>query len=567
MAQPGTAALDSELDAALARLTGPGGLFKMGVALRHGVAMPCIVNAPPTLPAFFATYCAHYGDRPFLIDGDERLSFVQTHDAARQAAGGLIAGHGVRPGDHVGLAACNGSGWIIAYMAILMAGGVACLINCFWTAKEMAEAVADSGCRLVIADDRRHAMLEPLLDADGALVRIRLAVPVAEGLAALRDKGGDATVPLPDVAPQDDATILFTSGSTGRSKGAVSDQRAKVQGALNFAGATICMLDVITRRGDPPTHLPATLLNVPLFHVTAEVSVLLHSFAIGRKLVLMAKWDAEAAMRLIAREQVTYFVGVPLMSHEIATHPRRGDYDLSTVKDMASGGAPRPPEQVKRIADNMPHAHPVIGYGLTETNAVGAGNFREAYLAKPRSTGRATQPLSEIAILDPQGRRVSVGENGEIAIRSIANIGSYWGQPQDSAALFTADGYVRTGDLGYLDDDGYLFIVDRLKDIIIRGGENIPSADIEAALYAHPAVVECAVFGQTHDRYGEVPVAVVHLRAASDIDAAGLCAYLKSAIAAFKLPERIWISDMPLPRLGTEKIDKRAVKAAYSAAK
>ncbi len=566
-ATPDAAArLDRDIDDAIARMTGPDGLLQLGEMERHGVMLPYVVSAPQTLPALFATYCAHYADRTFLVDGEERLSFAQTYALARRAAGGLVAGHNVKPGDRVGLAARNGAGWVIAYMAVVMAGGIVTLLNGWWGGRELAEAIVDTGCTLVLADGRREAALREAGVPEGlTLLRIRQTVAVVEGLSALNALGGDEATPLPDVSPDNDATILFTSGSTGRSKGALSDHRAVVQGALNFVSATLSVLDVMTRRGMPPTHLPATLVCVPLFHVTAEITILLQSFVIGRKLVMMPRWDAEEAMRLIAQEQITYFIGVPLMSYEIATHPHRDRYDLSTLKDVASGGAPRPPEQVRRIADNLTGANPVIGYGLTETNAVGCGNFREAYLAKPESTGRATRPLTEVAIVDPDGEPLPEGETGEIAIRSIANIKGYWNRPEDTAALFTPDGFVRTGDIGYRDADGYVFIVDRLKDIIIRGGENISGPEVEAALYAHPSVKECAVFGQRDARLGEVPVAVVYLREGADITPDALHHFLKSQLAPFKLPTRIWLSETPLPCLGSLKIDKRALRAAYAA--
>lgn len=559
-------ALDAEIDAAVARLTGPDGMFQMAQVERRGQMMPFIASAPANLPQFFAHFCALYGDRPFLVDGSERLSFAQTYAAARRVAGGLVAGYGVKPGDHIGLAARNGNGWIIAYMGIVMAGGVATLLNGFWTGDELAEAIADVGCTLVLADGRRHTLIGDSTKEHGAeLVHIQLRLPVDQGLSILNVRGGDQNTPLPDIAPEDDATILFTSGSTGKSKGAVSDHMAVVQGALNFAGATICMLDITTRRGDPPTHLPATLLNVPLFHVTAEISVLLHSFVIGRKLVLMAKWDAREAMRLIEQEQITYFIGVPLMSYEIVTHPDRAQFDLSTLKDMASGGAPRPVEHVRRLASDMPKTNPVIGYGLTETNAVGCGNFRENYLAKPGSTGMATPPLVDMAILDDAGQRVPDGSIGEVCFRSVANFKYYWNRQEETRAIFTDDAYLRTGDLGYVDSEGYLFIVDRKKDIIIRGGENISSPEVESVLYEHPAVRECAVFGLPDARYGEVPAAVVHLQEGHVLDSDTLTAFLKTRLAPFKVPCRIWFSPTPLPRLGTEKVDKRALKEMHKA--
>jgi long-chain acyl-CoA synthetase len=387
--------------------------------------------------------------------------------------------------------------------------------------------------------------------------------PLADALAAVT-AAGDPDAPLPAVGPDDHATILFTSGSTGQSKGALSDHRGVVQGTFSFLSQAVMMLAIATADGNPPTSQPATLLNLPLFHVTAEIAVFLQSFALGRKLVLMRKWDAEEAMRLIEAERVSYFVGVPLMSFEILTHPRRANYDLSSVTDFAAGGAPRPVEHVRRIDAEMGGA-PLIGYGLTETNAVGTGNWRSNYTAKPNSAGRPSAPLVEVAILDEAGAALEQGTRGEIGIRSVCNFLGYWNNPAATAAAFTTDGFFRTGDVGYLDEDGYLFIVDRLKDIIIRGGENIACQEVEAALYSHAGVAEAAVFGLHDERFGEVPGAVVHAADGTTLSQADLQAFLAEHLAAFKVPARIWVSPAPLPRLGTEKIDKVSLRQQYRA--
>jgi acyl-CoA synthetase (AMP-forming)/AMP-acid ligase II len=305
---------------------------------------------------------------------------------------------------------------------------------------------------------------------------------------------------------------------------------------------------------------------VPLFHVTGEVPMLLVSFAIGRKIIMMPKWDAVEAMRLIEKEKVTSFTGVPLMSFEIMTHPDRKKYDLSTLQGLAGGGAPRPVEHVKRLAEEFPTAPPAIGYGLTETNGVGAGNFSTNYMEKPNSTGTATKPLVEIAILDDAGTPVPQGQKGEVAIRTVALFSGYWGRPEATAECMTSDGFFRTGDIGYLDEDDYLFIVDRKKDIIIRGGENISCQEVEAALYEHPAVAEACVFGLADERLGEVPGAVVHLRDGMSANEEELRAHVRARLAAFNTPERVWIEHEALPRLGTEKIDKVGLRTKYRAA-
>ncbi|MGK6323087.1 class I adenylate-forming enzyme family protein [Sphingomonas sp. DT-51] len=554
--------LDRRMDAVMAALTADGGQLPLGSIERFGRTLPMIAAAPPTLPAYFAHFCQQHRAVEFLVAGDERLTFGTVHDLAIRTARALVAGYGIRRGDRVAIAARNSPSWIVLYMAIVMAGGVATLLNGWWQAEEMAAALEEVDVTLVFADAPRARRLAEMPGVTVAVETFDDLQPVELALAAVLARG-DAAV-LPSLSGDDRATILFTSGSTGRSKGALSTHTQVLQGTFNFLASALMMLGIAAQDGQLSGLQPATLLNLPLFHVTAMVPTLLQSFAMGRKLVLMPKWDAEQAMRLIEREKVTYFVGVPLMSFELVNHPERARYDLSSVTDFAAGGAPRPVEHVRRIDAELTGA-PLIGYGLTETNAIGTGNWRSNYTAKPESAGRASAPLVELAILDDAGNHLPQGATGEIGIRSAANFQEYWGRPADTEAAFTADGYFRTGDLGYLDPDRYLFIVDRKKDIIIRGGENISCQEVEAALYAHPLVAEAAVFGLADARYGEVPGAVVHLGEAGGVACEDLIAFLTQHVAAFKVPARLWIEDAPLPRLGTEKIDKITLRRRYRA--
>jgi len=553
--------LDRRMDEGLAALTGEGAPLALGSIALNGIDLPLIATVPPALPHYFAHYAAEHKDKVFLVAGDERLTFAEVHGEAEKVARALV-GKGLKTGDRVGIAMRNSPSWITLYMGITMAGGVATLLNGWWQSAELAEAITDVGCTLVFADPPRATRLAAIEGATVPVIAIDDGLPLAQAINVITQ--GWPKVPLPVLTGDDNATILFTSGSTGQSKGALSDHRAVLQGVFNYLAQALVMLGIATRDGNPPQGQPATLLNVPLFHVTAEVPVFLQSFAMGRKLVLMPKWDAEEAMRLIEAEAITYFVGVPLMSFEILTHPNRPNYNLSTVTDFAAGGAPRPVDHVRRIKEEMGGA-PLLGYGLTETNGIGCGNWRDNYLAKPNSTGRASAPLVDLAILDAMGRPVGAGERGEVAIRSVANFKEYWNRPEATAAAFTADRYFLSGDIGYLDEDGYLFIVDRKKDIIIRGGENISCQEVEAAIYEHPAVAEAAVFGLPDERFGEVPGAVVTYRDGEELTPEQLCAYLYAHIAAFKVPQRIWTSAEPLPRLGTEKIDKVGLRATYQA--
>jgi long-chain acyl-CoA synthetase len=561
--------LDLAMDSTMAALTAPDGMLALGSVERFGVKLPTIAAAPPALSYYFAHYANEHCDAVFLVSGAERLTFGEVYAAAERTARALVGGYGITKGDRVGIAMRNSPSWIVLYMGIVMAGGVATLLNGWWQAEELETAIGEVDCSLVFADPPRVKRLAQIAGLRAPVVEIDDSRPLAEALGAVFAKD-DHTADLPLLGPEDHATILFTSGSTGQSKGALSEHRAVVQGIFNYLGQAMMMVGIATAQGNPPVGQPVTLLTIPLFHITGEVPVFLQSFAMGRKLVLMPKWDAGEAMRLIEAEGVTYFVGVPLMSFEILNHPDRAKYNLSTVTDFAAGGAPRPVDHVRRIDAEMvgpdgKGGAPLIGYGLTETNAVGTGNWRSNYLAKPNSAGRPGAPLVDLAILDDAGHPVDQGQRGEVCIRSICNFKEYWNRPDATAAAFTSDGYFRTGDIGYLDEDGYLFIVDRKKDIIIRGGENISCQEVEAALYEHPAVAEAAVFGLADERFGEVPGAVVVPQDGETLTSDDLAAFLHQHIAAFKVPQRIWISDAPLPRLGTEKIDKVSLKATYRA--
>jgi len=549
--------LDIKFDAKLAEVIGPGGRIQIG---RDKEGRAIVTNLPPTLPAMFDAFCALHADTVAVIAEGERLTFAELNAAADQAARALAGGLGIAKGDRVAIAMRNAPSWIVAYMAVLKAGCIAVLVNGWWQAQELRHGLALTEPKLVICDAPRAKRLE----ATGlGLPHIVLPIEkrIGEALAPLFERGGEGA--LPEVGEEDFATILFTSGSTGLAKGALSTHRAVTTGIYAYTMSLMALLGIMESEGRAPANPPRTLVNVPLFHVTGEVPVLLNSFVIGRGMVLMAKWDAGEALRLIEAEKVTYFVGVPTMSLELMQHPDRENYDLSSLTDIAAGGAPRPIAHVQRLQESFRTAQPALGYGLTETNAAGCGNFWSNYADKPASTGRPHKPIVELAILGEDDQHLPTGERGEIGIRAASNIHSYWNDPEATAAAFTADLYLKTGDIGYLDEDEYLFIVDRKKDIIIRGGENISCHEVEAALYAHPSVSEVSVFGVPDDRLGEVPAAVLYSEDDRTLDKASLLASLDERLAQFKHPAYFWIHDEPLPKLGTGKIDKVALRDRY----
>ena len=567
-----TSALDAALDEVIAGIIAPGGALAVAPTPVRGVSLPVFAAAPPTMREYLAFFFATQAEKEFLVFGEERLTFAEVYARSLKFAAMLQHRHGIAKGDRVGVAMRNYPEWVIAYCAVVHMGAVCIPMNAWWTAEEMAYGISDSGARLVIADEERARRLATL-SCTAKVITVRTSSEVAEQLGFVRAEDELAVSPqtlwyLPELTPEDDCTIMYTSGSTGSPKGAVSTHRAQVSGSMNYLVTGLALLELSAKQGIAPAEQQVMLLNVPLFHITGLVPVLLVSIAIGRKMVIMHKWDAGEALRLIEKERCTYFVGVPTMSLELMQHPDRKKYDLSSLVDIASGGAPRPPEHVERLAHEFEGKHPVQGYGLTETNGVGAGNIRENYRNKPASTGRASAPLVEIRIADGDGAvgaALPAGTIGEVCIRTVANCRGYWNKPEATAAAFVGDGWFRSGDLGYLDAEGYLFIVDRKKDIIIRGGENISCQEVEGAIYAHPAVAEASVFGLPDDRLGEIVGAVVYPKPGEPLDPDALISLLKETVAAYKVPAKVWIATEQLPKLGSAKIDKVSLRKHYRA--
>jgi long-chain acyl-CoA synthetase len=550
-------------DEAAAQITAPGERFETTEIEVRGVTYTAFTQAPATLRDLF-DLTRGYGDTPFLVYEDERYTFAEVYAAADGLAAALQSRYGVSKGDRVAIAMRNYPEWIISYLAILSTGAVVVSMNAWWTADELAYGLEDSGASVLVADPER---VERTRDAAARLGVATVAVrtgdaPVAEGV----DRWEEVVEPgaefeRPDIEPDDDATILYTSGTTGRPKGAVSTHRAVVQALMGFS----CKVTLESlRRPDEAagrTGSPVFILIVPLFHVTGNVPVLLGSLASGLKLVIMHKWDPGRALELIEREKVTNFVGVPTQSWDLLEHPDFDKFDTSTLASVGGGGAPAPPQLVNRVAGSFKAAKPNIGYGMTETNAYGPGNSGADYETHPTSTGRAT-PILQVEIRDPEGNPVPVGHRGEICMKGPNLIRGYWNRPEDTAETFV-DGWLHTGDLGRIDEDGFVYIEDRAKDMILRGGENVYSAEVEAAIYEHPAVHEAAVFGVPHERLGEEVAAVVVPRAGATLTADDLRAHVGERLAPFKVPSRIALSSEPLPRNPAGKVLKRDLRDGF----
>jgi long-chain acyl-CoA synthetase len=554
------------LGEAQALLCAPGQRFEMETVAIRGVDTRVWKNAPPNLRLLVEASRAH-GQRPATILEDERVSFEAQYRAIAHLARAL-AERGVGKGDRVATAMRNLPEWVVSFFAITSLGAIAVPLNAWWTGSELEYGLKDSGAKLLIVDGSRWERIAPL----------RAKLPDLQHVIVCRGHGEEAiesiigrpndwaTLPglaLPDtpIAPDDAATIFYTSGTTGAPKGALGTHRNLatniLSGAYNAARAFL-------RRGEaPPDPEPKVFLTViPLFHVTACSATLMGAMAAGHTLIFMRKWDALEAMQIIERERVNVTGGVPTIAWQLIEHPERHRFDLSSLESIAYGGAPSAPELVRRIHEEF-GALPGNGWGMTETMATVTGHSAEDYLHRPDSAGPPV-PVADLEIRAEDGATVlPPGTVGELWARGPMIVRGYWNKPEATAECFV-DGWVRTGDLARLDEEGFLFIVDRAKDMVIRGGENIYSVEVENALYAHPAVTDAAVIGLPHKTLGEEPAAVVHLAPGESATEAELRDWVRARLAPFKVPVRVAFVAETLPRNANGKILKRELRGYFS---
>ncbi len=535
-------------------------MFKVTEAEIRGNTYRVFENAPASVAGLFAQAAAAHGEKPFLTFGEERYSFAGLWSQACRFALALKEGLGVQQGDRVALAMRNYPEWCVSYMAVISLGGVVVPLNAWWKGEELKYGLEDCGARVVIVDDDRLEYVLAYKEELGlTLVLAREGGKGADHhFAELMEKAHSDAPPRVDIHPEDDFCIVYTSGSTGASKGVVLTHRSCVNGLFSWGFAASALKEArggVSAFGDSP----GILLAVPLFHVTGSHSVFMLSYLVGRRVAMMYKWDPEEAVRIINREQLTNFVGVPTQSYQLME--AAGERGLPSLIDIGSGGAKRPADQVRQLSEKFSNARPSSGYGLSETNGIGCVISLHDYQKRPDSTGRPVPPLTDIKIAADDGGELPRGEVGEVWIRSPCNLRGYLNKPEETAKAITPDGWFRTGDLGRMDEEGFVYIVDRIKDLIIRGGENISCLEVENAVYAHPGVAEASVFSVPDDVLGERVGLVVFPKGGGGIDAQELRNDLAGHLAGFKVPERIWVSPRPLPRLGTEKIDKITVRA------
>ena len=530
-----------------------------------GTTFRVFANVPANLREMMRISADAHGDKDFLVYRRERYSYGAFCDLVNRTAHMLTA-LGVSKGDRVAIAMRNYPELVQLMMAIQSIGAIAVPVNGWWTAEELAYGFEDSGAKLAFADGPRHERIATFADSKGIrLVAVRDAETEAtESLTALLAKVHDTSWPEVEIAPDDDFAVMYSSGSTGHPKGVVQTHR----GAISAVYSWVMTGELARRLADPALGLPGEdvangtsviLIITPLFHVTATHPMWLQSIVLGTTVVLMHKWDAHEAIKLINREKVTRFLGVPTQSADLMEAARETGSELPSLVYLGAGGAKRPPAQVDPLAEMFPRAAVASGWGMTETNALGTGVSGPDYRARPGAAGRCLPPLQEFRILDENGVEVPTGETGELVVKSAANMRCYLNKP-DATAEVLQDGWLRTGDLAMVDADGFYYIVDRKKSIIIRGGENISVLEVEAAIHRHGNVLEAGVFPVPDPRLGEAVGVSIQLREGSAMRDAELREFLAGFLAPFKIPSHVWFRDTPLPRGGTDKIDRRQLR-------
>ena len=556
----------AQLAQARAELTGPGGAFEIVTVDVCGVPVRAYARALPDVRALWRSTLP-FAERTYLVYEDERLSYGEAH-ARVDAIAAWLAAEGVQPGDRVAIAMRNYPEWLLIYWACVSCGIAVVGMNAWWTPEEMAYGLADAAPKILFLDAERLARYRGIAapPAGLKLVGVRLAqsesgpeagvTPFDEVIA----HGGS----MPDVAidPDADACIFYTSGTTGFPKGAQLTHRGCITNLFNmlYAGASTARAVELATGVAPPASPPppVVLLTTPLFHVTANNCGAYATTAAGGTIVLMYRWDAGEALRIIARERVTSIGGVPVMARELINHPDFATTDVSSLTAMSGGGAQVPPDLVHKIEDKVASARPSTGYGMTETCGIITSVSGDFFVDKPDSAGPA-MPAYEAKCVDDDGNEVPPGAVGELWVRGAAVIKGYINRPEATAAAIT-DGWLHTGDVARIDEHGFIYIVDRKKDMVLRGGENVYCAEVEAAIYRHPAVAECCVFGVPDTRLGEEVGVAVLLKAGETLEAGELRAFVGGLIASYKVPRHIWFMADPLPRNANGKFLRRELR-------
>ena len=538
------------------------GMFELQKKTIRGNEYNVFVNVPQNLYEYFQFALIH-GEWEFLAYEDESYKYQEVLNNAAGLAHVLVDQYGLKKGDAVAFSMRNYPEWIYSYMAVTSIGCVAVPLNSWWQGEELDYGITHSEAKVFIGDDERLQRLEGLVE-NTPRISVRCQANTFINTVAFEELvKPKESFPQVEIDPEDDASIMYTSGSTGYPKGVVTTHRSIINTPVAWAFLATMASQLESDGGETfvQAESPCTLAAVPLFHVTGSHSNFLLSLVSATRIVLMYKWDPLKAIQLIEKYRVTSFSGVPTMPQDIITASEANpDTDVSSLVSLGGGGAARPPEQIKSQEKNHPTKIAGVGYGLTETNAAGTNASGKLLYDKPDTAGFPTPLIHELKIIDEEGKEVSTGETGEVCIKSASNFRCYLKNEEATTEALDSKGWFRSGDVGCLDEDGFLYIKDRIKDIVIRGGENIACLEIEAILSEHPAVLEASVFGVPDERLGENLATRIALKPGKTATETEISSFLEEKIAKFKIPSYVWFQEEELPRIASGKTAKKQMR-------
>jgi long-chain acyl-CoA synthetase len=557
----------AQIDAAWRQLTAPGAPFELEEQLVDGRRMRVFRNAASNMIELLAP-ARKFGEREFVVLQQQRWSFARLFAEADALASQMARRFGVVKGDRVAIAMRNRPEWMAAFLAAVSLGAIVAPINSWGRREELLHGLKNSAPKVYICDPQRFEPVARELAALGISAVVTDAQSGDSGVASYEEMvamGAGQEVPAVHLAPEDPALILYTSGTTSRAKGALSTQRAVCQALSNFdfQGALAGMTSPdIVKAMMASGYAPTTLMAVPLFHVSGLHFQFLAALRTGRRLVMTWKWDPEEALRLIATERCTGFNGSPAMILQLLSSPSFAATDTGSLAAFGLGGSAVAPRVIDLIRSTKPKSLSGTGYGLTETNGLGASASGAGYFYKPGSSGQVS-PIIEIASVDADGQFLPRGQSGEIWLRGPTVMSGYWRDSEATTAVLH-DGWFASGDIGYVDAEGFIFIVDRIKDIVNRAGEKISTSEVEACLISHAGVAEVAAFGLPDETLGEVLAAVVRLRPGAIASEAELVAHVALRLAGYKVPAHIIITADDLPRNPSGKLLKRVLRESVA---